>query len=80
MGNAVVLFGSVAAGLVIVAAILYVRRLREVRSPQVITDDMIERIETIGVVDVDDPLDLRDIAVEEERFWEEEPWEEPEEL
>lgn len=74
------LYGSVAAGLVIVAAVLYVRRLREMRSPQIITDELIEHIELYGTAEVDDPLDLDEIAVEEERFWDGEPWEEPEEM
>ena len=74
------LFGSVAAGLLIVAAILYVRRLRELRTPHIVTDDLIARIETVGSVEVDDPLDFDEIADEEQRFWEETPWEEPEEL
>jgi hypothetical protein len=44
-----------------------------------LTDDMVRQIEESGYVDVDEPLDLEQIQEEEERFWEEQPWEEPDE-
>ena len=44
------------------------------------TDDMVRQIEDAGYIDVDEPLDLEEIQEEEERFWEEAPWEEPEEF
>jgi hypothetical protein len=45
-----------------------------------LTDDMVRQIEDAGYVDVDEPLDLEEIQEQEERFWEEAPWEEPEEF
>jgi hypothetical protein len=47
---------------------------------QALTDDMIRQIEERGHVELDEPLDLQEIQEEEERFWEEAPWEEPEEF
>jgi hypothetical protein len=43
-----------------------------------LSDDMIRQIEDSGWVEVDEPLDYREIQEEEARFWEE-PWEEPDE-
>jgi len=45
-----------------------------------LTDDMIEQIERRGSVDVDEPLDLDDIADEEARFWDEERWDDADEF
>lgn len=45
-----------------------------------LSDDMVRQIEAAGYIDVDEPLDLEEIQEEEERFWEEAPWEEPEEF
>jgi hypothetical protein len=42
---------------------------------QSLTDDMVRQIEENGYIDVDEPLDLQEIQDEEERFWEEAPWE-----
>lgn len=47
---------------------------------QALTDDMVRQIEEVGYVEFDEPLDLQEIQDEEERFWEEAPWEEPEEF
>ncbi|HEX2166968.1 MAG TPA: hypothetical protein VHG09_06970 [Longimicrobiales bacterium] len=47
---------------------------------QSLTDDMVRQIEEAGYVDVDEPLDIQEIQEEEERFWEEAPWEEPDEF
>lgn len=47
---------------------------------QGLTDDLVRQIEEHGSIDVDDPLDLQEIQEEEERFWEEAPWEDPEEF
>ena len=77
-------FGSLLALLVLIAGVLYLRRLRAQRSSEAngITDDMIHQIEHQGRLDVDEPepLDLDHIREEESRFWEEEPWDEPEDL
>ena len=76
-------FGLVLALLVIAAGIAYRNRLHPrgggPASAQ-LTDDMVRRIEAEGALDVEEPLDMEQIREEEERFWEEEPWEEPEEL
>jgi len=78
-----VLFGSLVALLVAIAAALYLRRLRAQRSGDGngITDAMIQLIEDEGRIELDEPepLDLDHIREEESRFWEEEPWDEPEE-
>jgi hypothetical protein len=70
--------------LVIAAAVLYLRRLRAQRAQAStgLTDDMIRAIEGEGRIDVEEaePLDLDHIREEESRFWEEEPWDETEEL
>ena len=55
------------------------RRLRELRTPRTLTDDMVRQIEESGHIDVDEPLDLEEIQDEEARFWEEQPWEETDE-
>lgn len=47
---------------------------------QSLTDDMVRQIEEAGYVDLDEPLDLEEIQEEEERFWEEAPWEDPDEF
>lgn len=72
-------FGIALSVLVLFAGALYVRRLRSLRSgrgPEV-TDEMVRRIERSGRIEVDDPLDIEEIRREEERFWSESPWEEP---
>lgn len=74
------LFGIALSILAIVAGVAYVRRLwrlKRERGPE-LDDDMIRRIEETGRVEVDDPLDMEEIRREEERFWSDSPWEEPE--
>jgi hypothetical protein len=74
------LLGIVLAVLALLAGALYLLRLREVRGGgPALTDEMIERIEALGRVEVDEPLDMEQIRDEEFRFWEE-PYDEPEEL
>lgn len=72
--------GIAFAVLVLIAAILYVRRLRTRRVGADLTDAMIERIESNGRLEMDEPLDHDEIRQEEERFWEEERWDEAEEM
>lgn len=74
------IIAAVIAVLALAAAIIYRRRLRSygVGEPE-LTDEVIRRIEEVGRVDLDEPLDLEEIREEEERFWQDQPWEEPEE-
>lgn len=44
-----------------------------------VDDDAIRRIEEVGRLELDEPIDLEHIREEENRFWEESSWEEPEE-
>jgi hypothetical protein len=44
-----------------------------------LTDEAIRAIEERGTVELDDPLDLREVDAEERRFWTEEQWDESEE-
>lgn len=73
--------GSLGAAAVLLIALAAVWRRRR-RSPRggPLTDEMIADIETRGRLEVEEPLDLDEAAAEEERFWNEEPWDEPEEL
>ncbi|HUF69200.1 MAG TPA: hypothetical protein VMM79_11220 [Longimicrobiales bacterium] len=73
------LFGTVAAVLAAVGGALYVLRLREQAASERVTDEMIEQIEETGRVELEEPLDFGEIADEESRFWEEEPWDEADE-
>ena len=73
------LIWTVASLLVLVAGLLHLRRLRAVKQAGGVTDSMIERIESLGNVELEEPLDLKEAAMEEERFWSE-TWDEPEEL
>ncbi|MGH7448515.1 MAG: hypothetical protein ACREK1_09605 [Longimicrobiales bacterium] len=71
-----ILFGM----LVIAGAVVYrARGQRAGITKRALTDDMVRQIEETGYIDVDEPLDLEQIQDEEARFWEEQPWEEPEE-
>ena len=78
---------AIAGGALSVALIVVgVRRRRRVReeirgADPVIDDDDVERILASGVLVKDDapPLDLDEIAEEEERFWESESWDGAEE-
>ncbi len=74
------LFWIALAFLLVAAGVLYVRRLRAMTRGPGLTDEMIARIESLGEVDVEEPLDLDEAAEEERRFWEDEPWDEPEEF
>lgn len=71
------LLGSVLGLLAVAAALVYRRRLQ--RTTITLDDSMIRSIETHGVIDVDEPLDLEAIREEEERFLEEERWDEADE-
>jgi hypothetical protein len=66
--------------LALAACLIHRSRLaREVGGQEsVLSDDMIRQIESSGWIEVDEPLDHREIREEEARFWEE-PWDEPDE-
>ena len=73
------------AVLVAIAALRFRRRMAARRaraSGPIVDDDAIRRILDEGALDIDDedeePLDLDEIAREEEEFWNE-SWDEPEE-
>ena len=73
-------FGIILTLLALAGGLIYRSRLeRAVGRGRALTDDMIRRIEEDGAVqfgDDDDPLDLRAIREEEERFLNE-TWDEP---
>ena len=73
-------FGFIAALLALAGGLIYRSRLiRAGGGRNALTDDMIRRIEADGAVQFDDddePLDLRAIHEEEERFLNE-TWDEP---
>jgi hypothetical protein len=76
-------FWSILTVLVIAACILvYVRRRVSFsrRAPRV-DDDAVRTIVATGALSIeeDEPLDMREIEKEEERFWRE-TWDEPEEV
>lgn len=75
-------FGIIAALLALAGGLIYRSRLHAGGGRGAITDDMIRRIEEDGIVqfgdDDDEPLDLRTIREEEERFLNE-TWDEPDE-
>lgn len=75
-------FGIVLSVLALAGGLLYRTRLLRAIAPRrpALTDDMVREIEERGRVAVDDPLDLEQIQEEEARFWEEHPWEEPDEF
>jgi len=63
------------------ALAFHIRRQRTTELfARTLTDDMVRQIEETGYIDVDEPLDIQEIQEEEERFWEEAPWEEEEEF
>jgi hypothetical protein len=70
--------GVIMGFLVVLAALRVRRTLSQLRGRDTLSDDMVRRIETEGQLEVAEPLDRREIAEEEERFWEE-TWDEPEE-
>lgn len=67
--------------LALAAGLLYRSRLtRSIGSGEpMLTDELVRQIEESGWVELDEPLDMREIQEEEARFWEE-PWDEPDEL
>ena len=69
---------AVAAVLVVVGWIGSRRRLTGTRGGG-LDDGQLRQIERSGRVEVDEPLDLREAAEEEEQFWTE-TWDEPEPL
>ncbi len=60
-----------------VAAIVSRRRTRSRMDVGGLGDDQVRRIETVGRIEVEDPLDLEEIRAAEQSFWEE-TWDEPE--
>ena len=61
------------------AAVLNRRRIRDyIEGGSTLDDDMIRRIERDGSVDVEDPIDMDEVRLEEERFWSE-TWDVPDE-
>jgi hypothetical protein len=68
--------------LALTGGLLYhaLRQRASVLFAQTLTDDMVRQIEENGYVDLDEPLDIQEIQEEEERFWEEAPWEDPDEF
>jgi len=67
--------------LAVLGGVLYRLRLtRAVGTAEpALTDEMVRQIEHSGWVEVDEPLDFETIREEEERFLEEEAWDEPDE-
>lgn len=74
-------FGFLLAVAALAGGLLYRARLvRGFGAPRVpITDDMVKQIETDGWVEMDEPLDIEHIKEEEARFWDDQPWEDPDE-
>ncbi len=72
------------AALVLVAWLSLRARVKESirRAPPTLDDDAVRRIEEYGTIttDEDEPLDLDEIRKEESLFWDEERWDEAEEL
>lgn len=64
--------------LVFLAAYGYRARLHAYRQ-RGLSDEHIRRILERGSVELDEPLDLSHIRDEEDRFWEEATWDEPDE-
>ena len=66
--------------LALAGGLAYRRRIRDYigGGRDRIDDDMIRRIEEQGSVEVEEPLDLDEVRLEEERFWSE-SWDTPEE-
>ena len=65
--------------LAVAGGVAWRRRIRDYvdGGRQRLDDEMIRRIEREGSVEVEDPLDLDEIRLEEERFWSE-TWDLPE--
>ena len=61
------------------AALLTRRRIRDyVEGRSRLDDDMIRRIEEQGSLELEDPTDMEEVRLEEERFWNE-TWDLPDE-
>ena len=77
-------FAGLLTGGVVVSWWVRRRKLREEiqRLEPTLDDDAVRRILTEGTLYLDDapPLDLDEIAEEEERFWSEESWDSAEEF
>jgi type II secretory pathway pseudopilin PulG len=69
---------AVAAVLVAAGWVGYRRRLARARA-EGLDESQIRQIERSGRVEVEEPLDLREAAEEEDQFWSE-TWDEPEPL
>lgn len=69
------------AVLLTMGGVLYRLRLQALQRRELLTDEMIRAIEERGSIALDDPepLDYEQIRMEEERFWEEAAWDDPEE-
>ena len=74
-------FWILGAVLLLLGGVLYRLRLQALRRSELLTDDMVRAIEEQGSIVVDDPepLDYERIRMEEDRFWEEAAWDDPEE-
>lgn len=68
-----------AGAALLVAGAGFLARRRIARARAGLSDDAIRAIEERGRLEVEDPLDLDEVAEEEERFWSE-TWDEPEPL
>lgn len=73
---------AVGAVMLLIAGLAYRKRLQALAERELLTDDMIRQIEEDGRLHVEppEPLDHQQIRMEEERFWEEAAWDEPDEL
>lgn len=75
MGVPLLVLAMVAA----VATLLTRRRIRDyIEGRSSLDDDMIRRIEEQGALEVEDPTDMEEVRLEEERFWNE-TWDLPDE-
>jgi hypothetical protein len=78
------MFYAMLAALAIAGGVLYQYRFRRYSGGRV-TDELIRKIERGEWIDEDErpdpgePLDVDAIAEEEERFWEDSSWDDPEE-
>lgn len=66
--------------LALAGGVVYRRRIRDYvgGARKGLDDDMIRHIEEQGRIEVEEPLDLDEVRLEEERFWSE-SWDTPEE-
>jgi hypothetical protein len=77
-----VFYAILTAVVAIVAGLLTRRRISayyEEESTR-LTDDHIRQLEQHGYVALEDPLDVREAQQEEDEFWEQSSWEEPDEM